>query len=148
MKSLSTYVLLAAMAALTVSCKKDSEPAPAPPTKTDLLTAKSWRLTDIKIGGTSFYAFIDACEKDDLIKFNANKSATFDQGATRCDQTEPQTATGKWEFTTNETKLKFTDPEGDVSEGNMTTLNATSLVLSDPNAGGPGVAGELTFTAR
>ncbi|MBF9235968.1 lipocalin family protein [Hymenobacter sp. BT683] len=147
MKSLSTYVLLAAMAVLTVSCKKDSEATPSL-TKTDLLTAKSWRLTDVKLGGQSFYAFLDDCDKDDFIKFNTNKSATYDQGALKCDQTEPQTATGTWEFTTNETKLKITDPAGDVEEGTITTLNATSLVLSDPNYGGAGVAAELTYTAR
>ncbi|HEX8330452.1 MAG TPA: lipocalin family protein [Hymenobacter sp.] len=152
MKSLSTYALLAAMAVVTVSCKKDDENKPAP-TKTELLTAKGWRLTDVKIGGQSIYSLFitDACEKDNFIKFNSNKSATFDEGATKCSSSDPQTETGRWEFTTNETKLKLTDPYGDVQEGEIATLNSTTLVFRDPNfdtGTGTNITAELTFTAQ
>ncbi|MBH8570459.1 lipocalin family protein [Microvirga sp. STS02] len=129
------------------SCKKDSESAPS---KTSLLTAKSWKTTDVKIDGISVYntPLIDACEKDDLVKFNTDKTSTYDQGTLRCVSTDPQTAKGSWDFTTNETKLKLTDPDGDVTEANITTLTNTSLVLTEPDFMGSGKTAELTLAAQ
>jgi len=149
MKNLSTYVMVAAMAALTVSCKKDGETTPAP-SKTDLLTAKTWRVTDLKASGQSIYnsGLFDACEKDNLYKFNTNKSATFDEGATKCTQSDPQTQTGKWDLTANETKFKLTDPTGDVVEGEIITLTSTLLVVRDPNYQGSTTPVEVTYAAQ
>lgn len=149
MKTSSTYLLIAAMAALTVSCKKDGETTPTP-SKTDLLTAKNWRVTDLKLGGQSIYnsGLIDPCDKDNLYKFNTNKTATFDEGAAKCNPSDPQTQTGSWDFTTNETKLKITDPTGDVMEGEIVTLTSTSLVLRDPNFQSSGTPAEVTYAAQ
>jgi hypothetical protein len=80
---------LALLGGLT-SCGDDSTDPTPTLTKTALLTAKSWRLTAnqtvIVSGGTTVanddYADLEACEKDDLTKFNADKSITLDQGAT------------------------------------------------------------------
>lgn len=151
MKTLSAYTLAIAMATLTVGCKKDSPPTPTPaPTKTELLTAKNWKMTDFKINGQSVFntGIVDDCEKDDLTKFNANKSTTFDEGTLKCDPAAPQTHTGSWEFTTNETKLKVTDPGIGTLEGTVGTLNSTTLTVSEPNYNGSGLVAETTFTAQ
>jgi len=128
--ALSGTALLLTLAACNKD--KDSDPTPALP-KTDLLTAKNWKLTDIRIAGASVYSpsFFEACSMDDLYKFNTNKLATFDEGALNCDPTSPQSGTGSWEFTTNETKLKITNPDGDVAEGAISTLTSNTLILSD-----------------
>lgn len=148
-EKVSLYLAVAAMASLTLSCKKDSDTAtPAPATKTALLTAKSWKVTDLKIGGVSLFSSLPSCTKDDLIKFNTNKTAVFDEGATKCSSSDPQTANGSWDFTTNETKLKITDPDGTVIEGTIGTLNSTTLIFSDPNYLGSGQAAEATYTAQ
>ena len=153
MKTLSIYLLTAAMGLSALSsCKKDSTgtPTPAASTKTDLLTAKNWKTTDIKVNGQSIFnsPLVDNCDKDDLTKFNTNKSATFDEGTLKCNTASPQSSNGSWDFTTGETKLKVTDPDGMVSEGTIGTLNNTTLILTDPNYGGLGFAAELTFTAQ
>ena len=145
------YLLPLAAGLALAGCKKDSTDNPAPaPSKTDMLTAKTWRLTDVKAAGQTILnsGLFPDCFKDDLYKFNANKSLTFDQSTLKCDPTAAATRNGSWELTTNETKLKITDPDGDVEEGTITTLTSTSLVLSEPNYAGTGVAGELTYTAQ
>lgn len=149
MKKVSLYLAVAAMASLTLSCKKDSD-TPAAATKTDLLTAKNWKTTDLKVNGVSVFnsGLIDACDKDNLIKFNTNKTAIFDEGATKCSSTDPQTRNGSWDFTTSETKLKVTNPDGDVVEATIGTLNSTTLIVSDPNFNGLGQTAETTYTAQ
>lgn len=99
------------------SCKKDDDD-PKPKTKTELLTAKNWRITGdvstITSGGntitTDEYADYQACEKDDFIKFETNKSAKFDEGANRCSG-NTQTETGAWDFNSDESKLLLSDPD-------------------------------------
>lgn len=143
--------LLATACVLTglSSCKKDDSTAPTP-TKTDMLTAKTWKITEVKVANQSVFnpPFFAACNKDDLTKFSANKAATFDEGSLKCDPTAPQSRTGSWDLTTNETKLKITDPDGAVLEGTIGTLSSTTLVITDPNAYGTGVAAEITYTAQ
>jgi hypothetical protein len=151
-KKFSTYLVLAVVSLANLnSCKKDDETTPTPTlTKTDLLTAKSWKVTDVKIAGQTIFdsPLVEACEKDDLTKFNANKSITFDEGAEKCDASSPQSRTGSWEFTTNETKLNMTDSDGSVVEGTISTFTSTTLIVTEPNIYGSGVAGEVTYTAQ
>lgn len=151
MKNFSTYFCMVAVSlACLSSCKKDDTTAPAPASKTDLLTAKSWKMTDVKVAGQTIYntPFFQTCAKDDLLKFNTNKVATFDEGAVKCDATSPQSRSGSWDLTTNETKLKVTDPDGDTVEGTIGTLTSTTLTMTDPDGFGPGVAAEVTYTAQ
>jgi hypothetical protein len=150
MKKFSTYLLVTAVGLASLSsCKKDDATTPAP-SKTDMLTAKSWKVTDVKVSGQSIYntALFQACDKDNLVKFNTNKTATFDEGATKCDPTSAQSRPGSWDLTTNETKLKVTDPDGDTVEGTIGTLNSTTLTVTDPNGFGPGTPAEITYTAN
>jgi len=152
MKNVSTYLFLAAIGLASLnSCKKDDATTPAPAaSKTDLLTAKTWKMTDVKVSGQSIYGTIlyPACTKDDLVKFSTSKVATFDEGTSKCDPTSPQSRPGSWDFTTNETKLKVTDPDGDIMEGTIGTLSSTTLIVTDPNGFGPGTAAEMTYTAQ
>lgn len=150
MKKHVTYLVVAAVGLASLgSCKKEEATTPTL-SKTDLLTAKNWKVTDLKVAGQSVFntALVQDCDKDDLTKFNSNKSATFDEGTLKCDPTSPQSRTGSWDLTTNETKLKVTDPDGDVVEGTINTLNSTTLIVTDPNVYGSGAAGEITYTAQ
>jgi hypothetical protein len=152
MKNLSTYLALAFIGLASLnSCKKDETTSlTRAATKTDVLTAKRWKVTNVKLADRSIFntILVDSCYKDDLTKFNANKSVTFDQGKVKCNESSPQSRTGSWEFTANETKLKVTDSDGSVLEEIISTLNTTTMIVTDPDFAGPGVAAEVTYTAQ
>lgn len=158
MKKLS-LLLLAALA--LGSCKK-SDTSPATPSKTDLLTAKSWRLSADKITSTvgttsnttDEYASSPACERDNFIKFNTNKTATFDEGPTKCNTPDPQTESGTWDFNSDGTKLTLTDPSGSglAIQEDILELTATTLrlrITSSYSTGGVTATSteETTYTA-
>ena len=154
MKTLSTYVLVAALAALTVSCKKDSE-TPAK-TKTDLLTGKDWIITAATVspgfpnpnGGapiTDFYAQLDACDKDDFVRFDKPNTFKSDEGANRCTGA-PQTQTGTWSFNSNETILSSVVGT-DANNYNVLELAESNMKLGlTEDLFGNGVNYTLTFT--
>jgi hypothetical protein len=46
------------------------------------------------------------CELDDIYRFNSNKTFTVEEGATKCNTTDPQIKeSGPWRFNAAETKL-------------------------------------------
>lgn len=98
---------VAVLALTFTSCKKDEEtPTPAPaPTKTQLLTAKSWKMTSMKVGTMDYIGFLPACQKDDFLTFKTNFTVIDDEGATKCDPADPQTETSGWSFINNETAI-------------------------------------------
>ena len=88
------------MSALAVGCKKDKDPTL--PTKTELLTAKSWRISgNVTVTTTTgrpattvdHFSSAPACEKDSFVKFNTDKTTRSDEGALLC-QGARQTETG------------------------------------------------------
>jgi hypothetical protein len=94
------------------ACKKKDETTPASKSKTELITAHYWKLSaftvnpPIDVGGTQVtdvYDQLEACTKDDLIKFNTDKTYIEDEGATKCDPSDPQTYTSTWNFNSTET---------------------------------------------
>jgi hypothetical protein len=132
------YFLLLGVASLS-ACKKDSEPAPADNSPTGLLLAKNWRVTAQNLTVTSsvlntnvdMYAtyYSNACQRDNFIKFNADKTLTADEGAMKCNTTDPQTKAGTWSFSSNDTKLNLVDPTqgGAPIPFDIITLSATTL---------------------
>jgi hypothetical protein len=136
MKKLS-LLFLAALA--LGSCKKDNENSPSTPSKTDLLTSKSWRPTAASIsvtvaGTTTSLGNLDACSADDFFKFSTDKSMVHDEGATKCDPADPQMEKGTWDMP-SDSKLTITPPSSssslvdgtfDVKELTATDMHLTS----------------------
>lgn len=131
--TLFTFVVIAATAILT-SCSKD-ETTPTPDnnaTATANLTAKDWKITGLVIstiiGDINFLDSLDACQKDDLLKYNLNGTITEKAGATKCDPADPDTKNGGvWALLNNDTKLRIID--GDTSIFDINTLNSTTAIL-------------------
>ena len=106
-------ILLTCMALfLLVSCAKEKPPAPKAKTKTEMLTTHYWKMSaatidpPLVVGGTpisDWYAQMDACEKDNIYKYNANGTTVADEGATKCDPADPQTELETWSFNSTET---------------------------------------------
>jgi hypothetical protein len=138
MKIFST-LFLACLCMVYVSCKKNE--TNNTPTKMDHITAGPWvhESSGVDVGrdGTidipmASLGTIPACRLDNLLTFRKDGTAVADEGATKCEGTDPQTSTFNWAFADNETSLQisgnvFTQLNG---KSNIRTLNATTLSLS------------------
>ena len=157
MKNRFAYLLALAIGLTFAGCKKDSPGTPVPTaTKADLLTAKKWRVSASTTTTTynnqtttsDSYASSPACERDDFTQFNANKTATFDEGATRCSSTDPQTTSGTWDLNSDQTKLNLTSPDfgGLVVPFDIVALDASTLSLRfTQSASGAASTMNITF---
>jgi Lipocalin-like domain len=116
------------------SCQKEK-------TKTELLTGKTWKVSSIIVapgfpnpnGGspiTEMLTQMPACFKDDLWKYSNDKKYVIDEGASKCDPTDPQISeTGTWAFNSTETLLTMTSTTT-VTEFTLLELSATTLKMS------------------
>ena len=125
MKKIYFLAMISFLAIATVftSCSKDDDEK----TKTELLTASKWKMTAATVspammGITDFFPLMEACDKDNTIKFNTDKTVVSDEGATKCDAGNPQQETDTWAFSSDESKL--------ISKGEeMTIKNLTESEL-------------------
>jgi hypothetical protein len=150
-----SLLLLAALA--LGSCKKNDDNSPSSPSKTDLLTTKSWQPVTFTASSTaggitsSIGGNVDACNTDDILKFGTDKSLLYDQGATKCDPNDPQTEKGTWDMP-GDSKLTINSltstnlPDGtfDIKELTATTLH---LNLSETSNGAT-TTYDMTLKAR
>ncbi|MBU3663310.1 MAG: hypothetical protein FGM41_08965 [Bacteroidetes bacterium] len=155
-------LMIAALAFLTVSsCKKEDEKTTPTPTKskTELLTAKAWKMTAMTVnpgispipGGptiTDLYAFMEACEKDNTEKFNTGGTGVTDEGATKCDPTDPQTENFTWAFASNETKIVIDSESIDIVQLDETTAKFTNQIDGSELGGTAGTMYTLTVTFK
>ena len=113
------------------ACDEDP-PDPPAKTKTELISASSWKFDNAKVGGNDVSAFLKVCEKDNILVFNANGSGTIDEGATKCNAGDPQSRPFTWAFLTNETLIQINTALFAGGTGNITliTLTETQLVGS------------------
>jgi hypothetical protein len=124
--------ILIVCSVFTVSCKKEK-------TKTELLTEKAWLRTALTVNPgipagaitiTDLLAQIEPCVKDDLLKFTADQKYSEEEGATKCNPSDPQIVEkGTWSFNSGETVL--TKIASDTTTFNLVELNATTLKLTD-----------------
>lgn len=139
------------------SCKKDDEDL----SNTDRLTGKNFIMTawtidpPVDIGAGPFsdlFALLPACTIDDITTFNADGTMTVDEGASKCEQGDPQTTSGTWSFIDNESKLSTT--VDDITQiMNIVELTENTLRLSyeeteDYGDGEQTYTNTITFTAN
>jgi hypothetical protein len=141
MKKFLFQIVFVAVALFT-SCTK-TENAIVPPTKTELITAQTWRLSAWTVdpalpftsGGpaiANWYAQLNNCSKDDIYKFNIG-SYNFEEGSTKCNANDATVwESGNWSFNTNETVvlMKKTSPKVASYEYKLMELTATKLILA------------------
>ena len=149
--TLSALTLATVASSLTfTSCKKDKDD-PKPQSRTELLTAKNWRLSaSTSVNGsvtTDRYAAMPACRKDDFLKFNSDKSLVNDEGLTRCGSNDPQSRTLVWELTANDTKLgiRATPSSSSQEVYDVVELSASTLKFRE-NSTSNGVTRTETLT--
>ena len=138
-KFVSALIAIFALAFLSTleSCQKtdDQSTSPEAVTKSALLSAGGWVMktatmnTGAPAGSVDLYVLMDDVDKDDIIYFNSDKSATTNAGVAKYDANQPQTTTdGTWALADNDTKVVITNGE-EVTELAVVTLNSTELVV-------------------
>ena len=128
--SLASLLLLIAI--LHIHCSKDDNPPAAAKTKTELISKSTWKFSDAKVGGTSVSAFLQTCQKDNILTFLSAGTGTADEGPTKCSASDAQTTPFTWSFQNNETVLFVSTPffAGGSSSFTLVSLTETELVVS------------------
>jgi hypothetical protein len=131
MKPCKFILAFLSMILVFTACKKDSDNN-TPKTNTDLLVQGSWKFDNATVGGSDVSSLIQGCQKDNTLTFAAGGTGTLDEGATKCNSSDPQSSPFTWSFATNETVLHVSATlfTGGSSDFNIVTLNETQLVLS------------------
>ncbi len=127
------FTLMAAIllsASFLTGCKED--PPPPAKTKSELITQGSWKFSSATVGGSDVSAFIQACQKDNILVFVAAGTGTLDEGPLKCNAGDPQTTPFTWNFQTNETQLFISTPlfTGGSSTFTLVSISETQLVVS------------------
>jgi Lipocalin-like domain len=135
LRSISIFIIC-----ILLGCSKsdDASLIASSASKTQLITASDWVLigqqekvspsTDWK----DTYGSLTACEKDDRTSFKSNGNIETNEGATKCNASDPQvTNTGTWSFFNNETILVVKNLNStQVDNYTIETLTANSLIIS------------------
>jgi hypothetical protein len=108
------YLLTAILAITILSCDKDKNDEPS---KTDQISSAKWKYDDAGVDnngdGTIDVSFsagiLPACVTDNEVSFSANGTGIADEGATKCDVSDPQTTNFSWNFTNNENSINISD---------------------------------------
>lgn len=151
-KNLFAIFSLALLVIVGAGCGKKNEDAPV--TRTSLLS-RTWVMTGLTVspaifGQTNLLAGASACELDDITVFTAAGAYTVEEGATKCDPSDPQVyERGTWRFLNNETQLEMTETGSTPNVVNVTELNATRMVANfSQSLGGVNYTYTVTYTAR
>lgn len=138
MKIFSTLLLLSLAIGVFSNCKKEERPPEK--TKKELLTAGAWvhesSGVDVDKNGTIELSLeaagVQPCRLDNVLTFRSDNTAVADEGASKCNTTDPPTTQFSWQFADNETALSVSDNVFSQLNGRFAirTLNSTSLSLS------------------
>lgn len=125
------------MAILFTSCSKDKASASNNP---QFISASSWYYSNAQIDqnndGVGDVAvppsIVLPCYTDNFLTFNVNGTGVLDEGATKCNASDPQTVSFSWNFTNSEKNINFSTAifPGATGEFKIIKLDNTSLVLS------------------
>lgn len=146
------FSLLLAVGCWQCKSKEEPTPAPAPQSRTELLTGKEWRLTAATVNPiydhfgryiTDWYSVTGPCLVDDLYRFDLPDVLTITEGSRVC-QNVPIDNPHKWAFNSDETTLTRFDRQFDRSQTFIIeSLSADKLIMTRAMM----VAGD-TYTLR
>lgn len=121
------------------ACKKDDDNV-TPVTAVDLLASGTWNIDTIGFDGDKNGTIdepvpggLQACELDNTLTFNRDSTTgVFDEGATKCDTSDPQTIDFGYELKNGDSVINFTgnlpgELKGDV---NILTLTNNQFIMS------------------
>ena len=130
------FLLTAVIVWLATGCKKDE----TPPSQTDHISSQSWKYdnggVDADNNGSIDLNFpagtFPACVLDNEISFQTNGNGIANEGATKCNTGDPQTAAFTWSFSNNETVLRISDAGlfGFSGQFEIKELSATKFTLA------------------
>lgn len=134
-RTLTTFV---ALTCLLSACKKDDS-GNDNNTRKGNLTSGSWRITSssavveypapIGTRTVDVLGAFPACTRDNLFIFNSDNTSTTDEGATKCNTSDPQQKTsGTWALLNSDTQLQVSDPS---SPGAISSITADILELNN-----------------
>lgn len=124
-----------------ISCDKNDSP---PKSNTDYIIQGSWKFDKATSNGSDVSGLLQACYKDNVLTFVANGNGTLDEGPSKCNSGDPQTANFTWNFTNNGTTLNVTSAiiVGQGGSFKVLTLNDSQMVLETTISG---VTGQVYF---
>lgn len=116
-----------------VSCKKDDNNS-APVTATDLIATGTWQIDTIGFdsdnNGTIDFPFpggFQACELDNTLTFqDTTHTGLYDEGALKCDVSDPQTVPFQWELKNNDSTINFSGDLPAEIQGDFSILSLTN----------------------
>jgi hypothetical protein len=117
------------------ACKKDNNGQSA--TTTQLLTSSTWKYDTITLDldkngipdSTVPPGYVESCDLDNTITFNSNLTGVSDEGATKCDDSLPQTTTFTWSLTNHDSTLNVTGNSQANLNGEITIKEITNTKL-------------------
>ena len=133
MKGWTLCAIVFCSLAAIFSCKKSSDASSK--SKTTLATQSSWKIqsvgADLNKDGTvdnDVTSQLQACQLDNIYTLKTDGTGTSDEGAAKCNASDPQTSAITWSFKSNETifsgNLGFFSGDATIS-----TLNDVNFVL-------------------
>jgi hypothetical protein len=121
------------------SCQKSSGGDSTKKTKTELLTASTWKFDhaglDLDNNGTIDSPLpggvLQPCDTDGSLTFKSNGTGTGDEGPTKCNPANPQTASFTWALNSNETVINFSGVlfGGLTGDTKLISVTASQLTL-------------------
>lgn len=138
MKTIPFFVLLTLAIFTFSACEKGGDVVD-PPSNTELIADGPWELIaqmvdpPVTVNGTPVsneYAQLTDCLKDNIVDFTETGSFTVDEGATKCDATDPDLFnSGSWSFSDSETIITLDGASG-TEIYNVVSISRSQLVLS------------------
>lgn len=140
MKKISFLVTaLTVISVAFTSCKKDDgddEPVKTPEkTTAEKLTLGGWITTSGTVtpplfGTSDWFAEYAPCEKDDVTTFKAGGVLTLDEGATKCNASDPQVySTGTWSLAADNKTITVTE-DGSTYTYVIQSITETSMTVT------------------
>ncbi len=127
MRKVHLFIILVCL--FTISCEKEFV-SPVPEDFVGKFKISAY--TKVSNGiSTNYYATMPSCVKDNIITYSRDYIVSLDEGATKCNSSDPQLVSAT--FTIDGTKINtYTGDEGDdLDEGTILTLfGAGGFVLS------------------
>jgi hypothetical protein len=150
MKSKSLLLLVLPFVMYVSGCNKKAEDEPVPADRTSILTSGTWRFTSMyetweENGTSKSEEVLPSCVADNFYSFSSEGLGFWDNGALKCDPSDPQQQNFNWSLSDNDTKLTFGDLTLEILEMTNTQFRVRRIYNDGDEADVLMVTQTLTF---